>query len=136
MTELNAEKAEQTPTISAAIVGYTNAGKSTLMNRLTNASVLAENKLFARRSHFATISNYKQKNLILIDTVGFIQKLPTHLIKAFYSTLEEVEADFLIHVIDAAHPCVLEYIKTSQHIIERLNAYDKPIIYVFNNGIG
>ena len=131
---LRRQQRKSTPLLSGAIVGYTNAGKSTLMNRLSNARVFAEDKLFATldpTSRQYSLSN--SDNIILTDTVGFIQKLPTMLIKAFYSTLEEVtEADFLLHVIDASHPNALEFIQTSQDIISSLNASEKPVLYIFN----
>jgi GTP-binding protein HflX len=131
---LRRTKRQQLPLIKGAIVGYTNAGKSTLMNRLTTSQVLAEDKLFATLD--PTSRKYQLNNaeqIILTDTVGFIQKLPTLLIKAFYSTLEEVtDADFLLHVVDASHPCFEEFISTSQQIIHDLKADSKPTLYVFN----
>lgn len=132
--QLRRKKRKDLPVITGAIVGYTNAGKSTLMNALTQSSVLAADKLFATLDPISRkFSPNKSDQLVLTDTVGFIQKLPTHLIKAFYSTLEEVtEADFLIHVIDASHPCFIDRIQTSQAIIKTLNATQKPILYVFN----
>tara|TARA_B100000427_G_scaffold133803_1_gene111316 strand:- start:3951 stop:5198 length:1248 start_codon:yes stop_codon:yes gene_type:complete len=132
--ELRRTKRRQLPIIKGAIVGYTNAGKSTLMNRLTSASVLAENKLFATLDPTSRKFQFKQsEQIILTDTVGFIQKLPTLLIKAFYSTLEEVtDADFLLHVVDVSHPCFEQFIQTSNHIIHDLNASDTPTLYIFN----
>ena len=131
---LRRSKRHQTPLIKGAIVGYTNAGKSTLMNRLTKAAVLAEDKLFATLDPTSRKLKLKQADqVILTDTVGFIQKLPTLLVKAFYSTLEEVtDADFLLHVIDVSHPCFEEFIQTSNQIIDDLKASDKPILYIFN----
>lgn len=128
------KKRQEMPILTGAIVGYTNAGKSTLLNRITNSDVLAENKLFATldpTSRQCVLS--KINHIVFTDTVGFIQKLPTHLIKAFYSTLEEVtHADFILHVVDASHPNLMEFIKTSQDIIKNLNAHTKPILYLFN----
>ncbi|RAP28319.1 GTPase HflX [Candidatus Marinamargulisbacteria bacterium SCGC AG-343-D04] len=122
------------PILTGAIIGYTNAGKSTLINRLTQSNLFVEDKLFATLDPTSRQCSFGAHNhVILTDTVGFIQKLPTHLIKAFYSTLEEVtEADFLLHVVDASHPCILEFIQTSSSIIQSLNADKKPILYVFN----
>jgi len=122
------------PVLSGAIVGYTNAGKSTLMNRLTASDVLTEDKLFATLDPTSRkYSENKAHNIVLTDTVGFIQKLPTLLIKAFYSTLEEVTfADFILHVIDASHPNLEQVIDASSSIIKELNADQKPLIYVFN----
>ncbi|MBI59583.1 GTPase HflX [bacterium] len=132
--DLRRSKRRQLPTIKGALVGYTNAGKSTLMNRLTKSAVLAENKLFATLDPTSRKLNLKQsEQIILTDTVGFIQKLPTLLVKAFYSTLEEVtDADFLLHVVDVSHPCFDEFIQTSTQIISDLQASQKPILYIFN----
>ncbi len=132
--DLRRSKRRQLPTIKGALVGYTNAGKSTLMNRLTKSAVLAENKLFATLDPTSRKLNLKHsEQIILTDTVGFIQKLPTLLVKAFYSTLEEVtDADFLLHVVDVSHPCFDEFIQTSTQIISDLQASQKPILYIFN----
>jgi len=127
-------KRQQTPTLTGVLVGYTNAGKSTLMNQLTQADVLAEDKLFATLD--PTTRRLKLPNneeVVISDTVGFIQKLPHHLVNAFYSTLEEVTyADFIVHVVDASHPNVLGMIKTSQEIITSLKADQIPHLFVFN----
>ncbi|MDC0036788.1 GTPase HflX [bacterium] len=131
---LRRKKRNDLPVLAGAIVGYTNAGKSTLMNRLTASHVLAENALFATLDPISRqFKTQASSELVLTDTVGFIQKLPTHLIKAFYSTLEEVsEADFLIHVVDASHPSFMNFVQTSKDIINSLDASDKPLLYVFN----
>lgn len=132
--ELRREKRKQLPVLSAAIIGYTNAGKSTLMNAITNAGVLSENKLFAtldpttRKCKFPGLSHF-----IMTDTVGFIQKLPHHLVNAFYATLEELTyADVILHVIDANHPNINGTISTSLNIIKELKADHLPMLFVFN----
>ena len=117
-----------------ALVGYTNAGKSTLLNALTGAGVLSEDKLFA------TLDPTTRKlelpcgeSVLLTDTVGFIRKLPHHLVKAFKSTLDEVSyADILLIVSDVTDPEVAEHIEVTKQVIEELSASDKPIIYVYN----
>ncbi len=118
----------------AALVGYTNVGKSTLLNALTNAHVNAEDRLFATLD--ATIRAMELSDhhrVLLIDTVGFIRKLPHHLVASFKSTLEEAaDADMLLHVIDLNHPNYLEQIQTVEKVLEELNLYDKPILKVFN----
>ena len=118
----------------ASIVGYTNAGKSTLLNTLTGAAVLAEDTLFAtldpttRRLRLPT-----NQNVLLSDTVGFIRKLPHDLVEAFKATLEEVvEADLLIHVVDISHPQADEQIAAVNAVLEELGALHKPTLTVFN----
>ncbi|MCD7788185.1 MAG: GTPase HflX [Firmicutes bacterium] len=117
-----------------SIVGYTNAGKSTLLNRLTDAGILAEDKLFATLD--PTTRKYKLpsgEELLLTDTVGFIRKLPTHLVSAFKSTLEEaVSADIIMMVIDASDPEYESHIAVTEDILFSLGAEGKPVIYVFN----
>ncbi len=117
-----------------AIVGYTNAGKSTLLNFLTDAGVLAEDKLFATLDPTARrLTLPDGANALLIDTVGFIRKLPHHLIKAFKSTLEEASnSDALIHVADAASPYLLENIMIVEELLGQLGAGDKPMLTVYN----
>lgn len=118
-----------------AIVGYTNAGKSTLMKELTQADVFIEDKLFATldtTTRKFQLPDNKQE-LLLIDTVGFIRKLPHLLVMAFRSTLEEaVQADVLIHVIDTSHPLALEQAETTLSVLKELKAKDIPIITVLN----
>lgn len=117
-----------------SLVGYTNAGKSTLINALTNAGVLAYDKLFATLD--PTTRQLKLPNnqlALLTDTVGFIRKLPHHLVESFKATLEEVvEADLLIHVIDASHPQVFHQIEAVEKVLEELGVHDKTILPVLN----
>jgi GTP-binding protein HflX len=116
------------------IVGYTNAGKSTLLNALTDAGVFVEDKLFATldtTTRKFTLSNNQE--VLLIDTVGFIRKLPHHLIAAFKSTLEEsMYADVLLHVVDSSHPLAEEQVDTTLGLLKELNGGDIPVITVFN----
>jgi GTP-binding protein HflX len=117
-----------------SIVGYTNAGKSTLLNHLTNAGVLQEDKLFATLD--PTSRNLKLasgQEIILTDTVGFIRKLPHHLVDAFRSTLEESKyADIILHVVDASNPQAEVHIRTVYETLDRLGCGDKKIITLFN----
>lgn len=117
-----------------AIIGYTNAGKSTLLNALTDAGVFVEDKLFATLDTTTRKFNLKNnQEILLIDTVGFIRKLPHLLVAAFKSTLEEAfEADFLIHLVDASHPMAEEQAATTHEVLKELNAGGKPIITVLN----
>ena len=118
----------------ASIVGYTNAGKSTLLNKLTGSAVLAEDKLFAtldpttRRLRLPT-----NQNVLLTDTVGFIRKLPHGLVEAFKATLEEVvQADLLLHVVDVSHPEAEEQIQSVDTVLKEIGAEGKPTLMVFN----
>jgi GTP-binding protein HflX len=117
-----------------AIVGYTNAGKSTLLNTLTNAGVLEEDKLFATLD--PTTRNLKLESgqqILLTDTVGFIRKLPHHLIDAFRSTLEEAKyADIILHVVDSANPNADKHMHIVYETLRKLGVEDKPIITAFN----
>ncbi len=117
-----------------AITGYTNSGKSTLLNAVTKSTVLVENKLFATldpTTRRTTLPDHTP--ILLCDTVGFIKKLPTSLVAAFKATLEEVSiADVLIHVVDSSHPNVMDQISSVYDILSELGAIDKPIVTVLN----
>lgn len=120
-------------TVRVALVGYTNVGKSTLMTLLSKSDVKAEDKLFATVD--ATVRKVVFQNIpfLLSDTVGFIRKLPTHLIESFKSTLAEVEeSDILLHVVDVSHPVFEDHITVVRETLKELGAVDKPTIYVFN----
>lgn len=118
----------------AAIVGYTNAGKSTLLNTLTGAEILAEDKLFATLDPTTRGCKLPSgQEILLTDTVGFIRKLPHHLIEAFRSTLEEAKyADMIFHVVDASNPQMDEQMYTVYETLQNLGVTDKPIITIFN----
>ena len=119
--------------IRVALVGYTNVGKSTIMNMISKSDVFAENKLFATLD--TTVRKVVIDNLpfLLSDTVGFIRKLPHHLIECFKSTLDEVrEADILVHVVDISHPSFEDHIRAVNETLKDLGALDKPTITVFN----
>jgi GTPase len=125
---------QRTPVPNAAIVGYTNAGKSSLLRRLTGAEVLVEDKLFATLDTTTRRIDLPNKQpLLLTDTVGFVRRLPHRLVEAFNATLEEsVLADFLIHVLDASQPAVLEFYQTTVRVLAELGSHDKPTLVVFN----
>jgi GTP-binding protein HflX len=119
--------------VRVALVGYTNVGKSTLMNVISKSDVFAENKLFATLD--TTVRKVVIKNIpfLLSDTVGFIRKLPTQLVDSFKSTLDEVrEADLLLHVVDISHPNFEEHIDSVNLILDEIKSGDKPTIMVFN----
>jgi len=119
--------------VRVALVGYTNVGKSTLMNVVSKSDVFAENKLFATLD--TTVRKVVIKNIpfLMTDTVGFIRKLPTQLVESFKSTLDEVrEADLLLHVVDISHPNFEDHIASVNTILDEINCADKPTLMVFN----
>ncbi|GAB2841434.1 HflX GTPase family protein [Ferruginibacter profundus] len=119
--------------IRVALVGYTNVGKSTLMNLLSKSEVFAENKLFATLDTTTRKVVFEQTPFLLSDTVGFIRKLPHHLVESFKSTLDEVrEADVLLHVVDISHPQYEEQIAVVNHTLAELKIAEKPTITIFN----
>lgn len=121
-------------TVTVALVGYTNAGKSTLMNRLTEAGVLAEDKLFATLDPTARALKLPSgKTVMLIDTVGLIRRLPHHLVEAFKSTLEQAAtADIILNVCDASSPEAREHLAVTEQILQELGSADRPVIPVLN----
>ena len=119
--------------IRVALVGYTNVGKSTLMNLLSKSDVFAEDKLFATLDTTVRKVVFGRMPFLLSDTVGFIRKLPHHLIESFKSTLDEVrESDILLHVVDIAHPSHEDHIRTVNQTLKELDAIDKPTLLAFN----
>jgi GTP-binding protein HflX len=119
--------------IRVALVGYTNVGKSTIMNVISKSEVFAENKLFATLDTTVRKVVLDQIPFLLSDTVGFIRKLPTQLIESFKSTLDEVrEADILIHVVDISHPSFEDHIRAVNETLKDIESLDKPTIMVFN----
>jgi GTP-binding protein HflX len=129
----SAQRKQRMQMVRVALVGYTNVGKSTIMNMLSKSEVFAENKLFATLD--TTIRKVVVKNLpfLLTDTVGFIRKLPHHLVESFKSTLDEVkDADVLVHVVDVSHPNFEDHVNVVNETLKDLGALDKPTIVVFN----
>lgn len=119
--------------IRVALVGYTNVGKSTIMNLLSKRDVFAENKLFATLDTTTSKVVFDTTPFLLSDTVGFIRKLPHHLVESFKSTLDEVrEADILLHVVDISHPNYEEQIGVVNKTLQELNAFEKPTLTIFN----
>ncbi len=131
--QMSVQRGNRGALIRVALVGYTNVGKSTLMNVISKSDVFAENKLFATLD--TTVRKVVIKNLpfLVSDTVGFIRKLPTQLVESFKSTLDEVrEADLLLHIVDISHPNFEDHIASVEKILGEINASDKPCIMVFN----
>lgn len=119
--------------VRVALVGYTNVGKSTIMNMLSNSDVLAENKLFATLDTTVRKVVFQNLPFLLSDTVGFIRKLPHSLVESFKSTLDEIrETDLLLHVVDISHPDFEEQISVVNQTLSEINAGDKPMIMIFN----
>ena len=131
--QMGIQRSNRGAMVRVALVGYTNVGKSTLMNAVGKSEVFVENKLFATLD--TTVRKVVIKNLpfLLSDTVGFIRKLPTQLVDSFKSTLDEVrEADLLLHVVDISHPDFEDHIEAVNQILQDIKANDKPVIMVFN----
>ena len=131
--QMSIQRGNRGKLVRVALVGYTNVGKSTLMNTISKSKVFAENKLFATLD--TTVRKVVVENLpfLLGDTVGFIRKLPTQLIESFKSTLDEVrEADILLHMVDISHQHFNEHIESVNKILKDINSLDKPTIMVFN----
>ena len=127
------QRKERGEFIRVALVGYTNVGKSTIMNLLSKRDVFAENKLFATLDTTTSKVVYENTPFLLSDTVGFIRKLPHHLVESFKSTLDEVrEADILLHVVDVSHPAYEEQIAVVNKTLHELNAHEKPVLMIFN----
>ena len=127
------QRKERGEFIRVALVGYTNVGKSTIMNLLSKRDVFAENKLFATLDTTTSKVVFDTTPFLLSDTVGFIRKLPHHLVESFKSTLDEVrEADILLHVVDISHPNFEEQIGVVNKTLQELKAFEKPILTIFN----
>jgi GTP-binding protein HflX len=131
--QMSVQRKNRGKMVRVALVGYTNVGKSTLMNVISKSDVFAENKLFATLD--TTVRKVVIKNIpfLLTDTVGFIRKLPTQLVESFKSTLDEVrEADLLLHIVDISHPNFEDHITSVNTILQEIESADKPTIMVFN----
>ena len=127
------QRKERGEFIRVALVGYTNVGKSTIMNVLSKSEVFAENKLFATLDTTTRKVVFEQTPFLLSDTVGFIRKLPHHLVESFKSTLDEVrEADILLHVVDISHPQYEDHIHAVHQTLQEIKIEEKPTIMVLN----
>ena len=131
--QMSVQRSNRGSMVRVALVGYTNVGKSTLMNLLSKSEVFAENKLFATLDTTVRKVVFENLPFLMSDTVGFIRKLPTQLIESFKSTLDEVrEADLLLHVVDISHPQFEEQIAVVKQTLQDIGAADKPVFLVFN----
>jgi GTP-binding protein HflX len=131
--QASTQRKERGELVRVALVGYTNVGKSTLMNLLSKSDVFAENKLFATLDTTTRKMVYENMPFLMSDTVGFIRKLPHHLVESFKSTLDEVrESDLLLHVVDISHPRYEEQLGVVNKTLQEIHAFDKPVIYIFN----
>ena len=131
--QMSTQRGNRGKVVRVALVGYTNVGKSTLLNLLCKTDVLAENKLFATLDTTVRKINIDNLPLLLTDTVGFIRKLPTQLVESFKSTLDEVrEADVLLHVVDISHPSFMDHIESVNIILQEIESTDKPCVMIFN----
>ncbi len=131
--QMSVQRKNRGKMVRVALVGYTNVGKSTLMNVVSKSEVFAENKLFATLD--TTVRKVVIKNIpfLMTDTVGFIRKLPTQLVESFKSTLDEVrEADLLLHVVDISHPNFEDHISSVNNILDEIDSADKPTVMIFN----
>ena len=131
--QMSVQRGNRGSLVRVALVGYTNVGKSTLMNLITKSDIFAENKLFATLD--TTVRKMVIRNLpfLVTDTVGFIRKLPTQLIESFKSTLNEItESDLLLHIVDISHPNYEEHIDSVNEILGQINSANKPLILVYN----
>ena len=131
--QASTQRQERGEFIRVSLVGYTNVGKSTIMNLLSKSEVFAENKLFATLDTTTRKVVFEQTPFLLSDTVGFIRKLPHHLVESFKSTLDEVrEADILLHVVDISHPQYEEQLTVVNKTLAELGAAEKPTVTIFN----
>lgn len=131
--QMHTQRSNRGAMVRVALVGYTNAGKSTIMNLLSKSEVFAEDKLFATLDTTVRKVVFGNLPFLLSDTVGFIRKLPAQLVESFKSTLDEVrEADILIHVVDISHPNFEDHYETVNATLAEIKSKDKPTIVVFN----
>jgi GTP-binding protein HflX len=131
--QMHSQRKHRGKLVRVALVGYTNVGKSTLMNLLSKSDVFAENKLFATLDTTVRKVTIENLQFLMTDTVGFIRKLPHHLIESFKSTLDEVrEADLLLHIVDVSHPNFEDQLETVNQTLKEIDPQKKPVVLVFN----